>query len=327
MSNKYRLLLPDMFSEAAWALVRQRSDVEAESFPGNIAMADLHKRLPGVHGIALGGTPFRAPELAAAPQMKAVARIGVGYDAVDTVALSARGIPLLTTDIANSPSVAEQALFFMLALAKRWRILHDLVAEGRWPQRNDYLPGDLLGKTALVVGCGRIGSRTVKRCVAMEMTVLVYDPYIPADTVKALGATAVSDLDGAVSEADFVTIHCPKTPETVGMFDARRIGLMKPTAFLINTARGGIVDERALYAALTGGKLAGAGLDVFESEPPQTDHPLFSLDNVITAPHVAGVTREAFDRMCVRSVRNLLSVFDGNPDPLYVVNKDVLRKA
>ena len=327
MSNKYRLLLPDMFSEAAWALVRERSDVEAESFPGNIAPEELHKRLPGVHGIALGGTPFRAPEIAAAPQMKAVARIGVGYDAVDTVALSARGIPLLTTDIANSPSVAEQALFFMLALAKRWRVLHDLVTEGRWPQRNDNLPGDLLGKTVLVIGAGRIGSRTVKRCVAMEMTVLVYDPYLPAETIKALGATPASDLDAAVSQADFVTIHCPKTADSVGLFDAKRIARMKPTAFLINTARGGIVDEAALYEALVAKKIAGAGLDVFESEPPKRDNKLFQLDSVITAPHVAGVTREAFDRMCVRSIRNILSVFDGNPDPLYVVNKDYAGKA
>ncbi|MEO8560121.1 MAG: hydroxyacid dehydrogenase [Rhodospirillales bacterium] len=327
MSNKYRLLLPDMFSEAAWALVRERSDVEAESFPGNIAPEELHKRLPGVHGIALGGTPFRAPELAAAPQMKAVARIGVGYDAVDTVALSARGIPLLTTDIANSPSVAEQALFFMLTLAKRGAALHALVSEGRWMQRNEHLPSDLLGKTVLVVGCGRIGSRTVKRCVAMEMDVLVYDPYVSADAVKALGATAVSDLDAAVARADFVTIHCPKSKETLNLFDAARLARMKPTAFLINTARGGLVDEAALHAALDSGKLAGAGLDVFDAEPPRTDNKLFKLPNVITAPHVAGVTREAFDRMCVRSVRNLLSVFDGVPDPLYVVNKDYQGKA
>lgn len=324
MSNKYRLLLPDNFSEAGWAVIRARSDVEAESFPGNIAPAELHRRLQGVHGIALGATPFRAPELAAAPQMKAVARIGVGYDAVDTVALSAKGIPLLTTDIANSPSVAEQALFFMLALAKRWRVLHELVVEGRWAGRNEVLPGDLLGKTVLVIGMGRIGSRTVKRCLAMEMNVLVYDPYLPADAISKAGATPVTDLDAAVREADFVTIHCPKTQETVKLFDARRIGLMKKTAFLINTARGGIVDEAALYDALTGGKLAGAGIDVFETEPATADNKLFALPNVIVAPHVAGVTVEAFDRMCVRAARNLLSVFDGNPEALYVVNKDVM---
>jgi D-3-phosphoglycerate dehydrogenase len=324
VSNKYRLLLPDNFSEAGWAVIRARSDVEAESFPATIAPAELHKRLPGVHGIALGATPFRAPELAAAPQIKAVARIGVGYDAVDTVALSARGIPLLTTDIANSPSVAEQALFFMLALAKRWRVLHELVIEGRWPQRNDFLPGDLLGKTVLVIGMGRIGRRTVKRCLAMEMAVLVYDPYLPADAISKAGATPVGDLDKALPEADFVTIHCPKTPETVKLFDARRIGLMKPASFLINTARGGIVDEAALHEALTSGRLAGAGIDVFETEPATADNRLFALPNVIVAPHVAGVTREAFDRMCVRAARNLLSVFDGNPEPLYVVNKDVM---
>ncbi len=327
MSNKYRLLLPDNFSQAGWDVLKERSDVEAESFSTTITPDELHKRLPGVHGIALGATPFRAPELAAAPQIKAVARIGVGYDAVDTVALSAAGIPLLTTDIANSPSVAEQALFFMLTLAKRGAHLHALVSEGRWLQRNEHLPSDLLGKTVLVIGCGRIGSRTVKRCVAMEMDVLVYDPYVPAATIKVLGATQVSDLDAAVSRADFVTIHCPKSKETLNLFDAARIARMKPTAFLINTARGGLVDEAALHQALDSGKLAGAGLDVFDAEPPRPENPLFKLKNVITAPHVAGVTREAFDRMCVRSIRNLLSVFDGNPDPLYVVNKEYQGKA
>jgi D-3-phosphoglycerate dehydrogenase len=176
----------------------------------------------------------------------------------------------------------------------------------------------------LIVGFGRIGSRSAKRCQAMDMQVLVYDPYRPAAEIKATGCEPVAELDTALPRADFVTIHCPKTPETVGMFNAARLAAMKPTAYLVNTARGGIIDEPALHAALTSGKLAGAGLDVFEQEPTPVSNPLLKLANVISAPHMAGVTRESLDRMGRETARNILSVFDGHPIGENVINKDVL---
>ena len=134
----------------------------------------------------------------------------------------------------------------------------------------------------------------------------------------------MAELDAALPRADFVTIHCPKTPETIGLFNAARIGLMKPTSYLINTARGGIVKEAALYEALTTGKLAGAGIDVFEQEPPPVSHALFALPNVIMAPHVAGVTVEAVIRMSEQTARNILSVLDGDPIRQNIINQDVL---
>jgi D-3-phosphoglycerate dehydrogenase len=225
---------------------------------------------------------------------------------------------------ANSPSVAEQALFMMLTLAKRASEMHAMVKDGTWANRLGVLPFDLYGKTVLIVGFGRIGTRTAKRCLAMEMKVLVYDPYKPASEINAAGCEAVPDLDAALPRADFVTIHCPKTPETIGLFNAARFKQMKPTAYLINTARGGIVDEKALHDALVSGKLAGAGLDVFEQEPPPHGHSLFELPNVIIAPHVAGVTREAVDRMSEQTALNILSVLDGEPIRQNVINHDVL---
>ena len=225
---------------------------------------------------------------------------------------------------ANSPSVAEQALFMMLTLAKRAVEMHALVRDGAWASRLGLLPYDLFGKTVLIVGFGRIGTRTAKRCLAMEMNVLVYDPYRPAAEVKAAACEPVTDIDAALPRADFVSLHCPKTPETVGMFNAARLKRLKPTAYLINTARGGIVEEKALYDALVSGKLAGAGLDVFEQEPPPSGHSLFELPNVIMAPHVAGVTREAVDRMSEQTARNILSALDGEPIRQNVINQDVL---
>jgi D-3-phosphoglycerate dehydrogenase len=326
-TNKKKVLLTESMAQTGWALLRERGDIETVGFPNAITTTDflavLEKQSP-VHAVALGVTRFGEAELAAAKAMQVVARIGVGYDAVDVPALTKRRVPLMVAGTANSPSVAEQALFMMMALAKRGAELHGMVRDGRWAKRLSALPIDLFGKTVLIVGFGRIGTRSAKRCQAMEMNVLVYDPYMPAATITAAGCEPVGDLDVALPRADFVSIHCPKTPETVGMFNAARLARMKPSAYLVNTARGGIIDEPALHAALTSGKLAGAGLDVFEQEPTPTNNPLLQLANVISAPHMAGVTREALGRMSEQTARNVLSVFDGAPIRDNVINKEVL---
>jgi D-3-phosphoglycerate dehydrogenase len=326
-TNKKKIFITESMSQQGRALLKERDDIEIVEFPNMISAADFEAMLRAqapVHGVALGATRFGEPELEASKDMKVVTRIGVGYDAVDIPALSRRKIPLMVAGTANSPSVAEQALFMMLTLAKRAVEMHSIVKDGKWGHRLGMLPYDLFGKTVLIVGFGRIGTRTAKRCLAMEMSVLIYDPYKSAAEIKAAGCEQVSDLDAALPRADFVSIHCPKTPETVGMFNAARLKRMKATAYLINTARGGIVDEPALYDALVGGKLAGAGLDVFEQEPPPSGHSLFELPNVIMAPHVAGVTREAVDRMSEQTARNILSALDGEPIRQNVINQDVL---
>jgi D-3-phosphoglycerate dehydrogenase len=326
-TNKKKIFVTESMSHQGRALLRERDDIEIVEFPNMISASDFEAMLKAqapVHGVALGATRFGEPELEASKDMMVVTRIGVGYDAVDIPALSRRRIPLMVAGTANSPSVAEQALFMMLTLAKRAVEMHSIVRDGKWGHRLGMLPYDLFGKTVLIVGFGRIGTRTAKRCLAMEMNVLIYDPYKSTAEIKAAGCEQVSDLDAALPRADFVSIHCPKTPETVGMFNAARLKRMKPTAFLINTARGGIIDEAALYDALASGKLAGAGLDVFEQEPPPSGHSLFALPNVIMAPHVAGVTREAVDRMSEQTARNILSALDGEPIRQNVINQDVL---
>ncbi len=326
-TNKKKLLITESMSQQGWKLFRERGDIEAIEFPNMISAQDfdtmLRQHAP-VHGVALGATAFGENELEASQDMKVVARIGVGFDAVDVPALSRRNVPLMVAGTANSPSVAEQAIFMMMTLAKRGTELHALVKDGKWSTRLGLLPFDLYGKTLLIVGFGRIGTRTAKRCLAMEMNVLVYDPYKSAAEIKAAGCEPVTDLDKALPRADFISLHCPKTPETVGLINAARLKLMKPTAYLVNTARGGIVVEAALHDALVSGRLAGAGLDVFEQEPPPVGHSLFELPNVIIAPHVAGVTREALDRMGEQTARNILSALDGEHIRQNVINQDVL---
>src|ERR1700751_3153553 len=326
-TNKKKIFVTQTLSPKARSLLTARDDIELVEFPNLISSPDfvamLQQHAP-VHGVALGATPFGEAELEASKDMKVVTRIGVGYDAVDVPALSRRKVPLMVAGTANSPSVAEQALFMMLMLAKRATEMHEMVKNGTWPSRLSQLPFDLYGKTLLIVGFGRIGTRTAKRCLAMEMRVLVYDPYKPPAEITAAGCEAVPDLDAALPRADFVTIHCPKSPETVGLFNATRFKLIKPTPYLINTARGGIVDEKALHEALVSKKIAGAGLDVFEQEPPPVGQPLHGLPNVIMAPHVAGVTVEAVDSMSEQTARNILSALDGAPIRQNVINQDVL---
>ena len=321
---KKKLLLPDTMARTGWELARSRADVDAVPFSPTVPNLEFRKLLGDAEGVALTSTPLRAADIEAAPRLRAVGRIGVGYDAVDLAALTGRGIPLMTCGTDNSPTVAEYALFMMLLLTKG-ATMDALPRQGRWSERYNFLPTELMNKTLLIVGFGRIGTRIARRCLAMDMAVEVYDPYVPAEAVRAAGCKPVADLDAALPRADFVTLHCPKTPETTNLFDAARLARMKPSARLINTARGGIVDEHALHAALASGKLAGAGVDVFSPEPPLTDNPLFTLKNVIVAPHMAGNSRESLDRKAVTVVRNLLSVLDGAPRTEYVVNPESLR--
>jgi D-3-phosphoglycerate dehydrogenase len=155
------------------------------------------------------------------------------------------------------------------------------------------------------------------------MNVLIYDPYVDAGKIIAAGCTPVADLDAALPGADFVSIHCPKNPETIGMFNAARLGAMKQGAFIVNTARGGIIDEPALHAALTSGHLAGAGLDVFDLEPTPVNNSLLTLDTVIASPHMAGVTTESVAGMALVTAQNILSVLDGSPNTANTINPEV----
>ena len=325
MKNVKVLLVPDFMDEAGVRLLRARGDVEVVTYVPSIAPPDFHALLAGASGVALSYTKFGRPEVAASPKLEVVARIGVGFDAVDVPVLTEHGLPLMVAGTANSTSVAEHAVFMMMAVAKRALDLDGRMRRGVWHDRKDALPRELSGATVLVVGFGRIGTRTAPRCAAFGMHVLVYDPYISAETVAKAGYEKVDDLDQALARSDYVSIHCPRNAETVGLFGAARLARMKPGAVLVNTARGGIVDEPALLSALQSGHLAGAGLDVVAVEPAGPGNALLQRPDVISSPHMAGVTVEAMAAMAVASARNMLSVLDGAPIAENVVNPEVLK--
>ena len=327
-TNKKRVLHTDTMGKSGLEILKKREDVEAIPFSNFMSSADyqaLLKKHAPVAGVVLGGTSFGAAEHAAAGQLQVVARTGVGYDAIDIPAMTKVKIPVMIAGTANSPSVAEHAMYFMLTLARKGPELSALVKENRWKERvtPKYVSNDMFEKNVLIIGFGRIGTRQAKRCQAMECKVFVYDPYVKPEVIKAAGCQPVKNLDDAIPLADFITIHCPKTPETIGMFNAARMKKMKRTAYLVSTARGGIVDEKALHAALTDGTLPAAALDVFDKEPPDADNPLFKLPNLICSPHIAGVTAEAMERMAAQAAECVLSVFDGKPKKENAVNPEV----
>lgn len=323
-SNRKKVLVPHTMGEEGTQLLRAREDIEVEIYSATISQTELLPILSEAAGIALSGTPYRQAEMDASPVMQVVARIGVGYDAVEVPALTARRVPLMVAGTANSTSVAEHAFHLMMALAKRSTALDGMVRKGTWADRHGGLPMELSGKTALIVGFGRIGTRSARRCQGFDMNVLIYDPYVPAEKITDAGCERVTDLDAALPRVDFVSIHCPKNAETIGMFNAARFARMKRGAFIVNTARGGIIDELALYAALSSGHLAGAGLDVFDMEPTPVNNTLLQLDTVITSPHMAGVTTESVAGMAKVTAENILSVLDGNPNRNNAINPEVL---
>src|ERR1700693_3848401 len=211
-SNIKKLLLPTTMAKAGGAIVEAREDVEGVPYDVTGPKAEMHKLLEDVAGVALSVQPFSNPELDAGPNLEVVARIGVGYDAVDVPVLTARKLPLMIAGTANSVSVAEAGVFLLMSLARKGAAMDALVKEGRWRDRYNEMPVDLYGKTALIIGFGKIGTRSAKRLGAMEMNVLVYDPYMYSETIRGMGYEPVGNLDAAVARADFIKIHCPKTP-------------------------------------------------------------------------------------------------------------------
>ena len=323
-SNRKKVLVPHTMGEEGTELLRARDDIEMEIYSATISQSELLPILSDAAGIALSGTPYKQAEMDASPAMQVVARIGVGYDAVEVPALTVRRVPLMVAGTANSTSVAEHAFHLMMALAKRSTALDGLVRKGTWADRHGGLPMELSGKTALIVGFGRIGTRSARRCQGFDMNVLIYDPYVSAEKITEAGCERVTNLDAALPRVEFVSIHCPKNAETIGMFNAARFARMKRGAFIVNTARGGIIDEPALHAALSSGHLAGAGLDVFDMEPTPVNNTLLQLDTVITSPHMAGVTTESVAGMAKVTAENILSVLDGTPNRSNAINPEVL---
>ena len=248
------------------------------------------------------------------PELLAVATAGAGYDVVDVDACTEAGIVVCHNSGPGAEAVAEHALAMMLALAKKLVLADRTMRSGAVRDRSPLRGTELLAKTLGVVGLGAIGSRLVELCAPFRMTVLAHDPYVDRAHAASLGAELV-DLDELLDRADVVQATCPLTPETTGLFGRDAFVKMRPSAFFVTTARGEVHDEHALLDALDGGQIAGAGLDVFHTEPVDPDHPLLARDDVVASPHTAGITAEAAHGLAVAAARQWLTVFAGRIPP------------
>ncbi|TFH35288.1 MAG: hydroxyacid dehydrogenase [Dehalococcoidia bacterium] len=283
----------------------------------------LAKVVTEAYTIGVRLAPITAELMASAPHLKIVANHGVGYDNIDVAAATARRIVVVTTPKANAVSVAEHILSLMLCLANRICVANTDLKAGKFVQREDYIGVELKGKTLGVVGLGRIGSETARKCKSgFGMNIMAYDPYLSAETFERTGYRRTETLGPLLEDADFVVLCVPLTPETTNMIGARELSWMKPSSFLVKTSRGGIVNEAALYKALSEGKIAGSAMDVFVKEPPTPDNPLLTLDNFIATPHVAGATYAAMRRMATDMAEEIVRVLSGE-QPLYPLNPEV----
>jgi D-3-phosphoglycerate dehydrogenase len=260
--------------------------------------------------------------MAACKQLKVVGRHGVGLDTVDIPAATRLGIAVVHAPGSNSQAVAEHALMLMLVCVKRALAIDRLTRAGDWGGRRDSQNTELGGKTLGIIGVGNVGRRVAKFAGAIGMRVLGCDPYVPDDELRRRGAEPVKSLEALLPQVDVLTCHTPLTPETKHMINPRTLGLLKPGAIYVNTSRGGVQQEEALFEALTRGQLAAAGIDVWEEEPASRDNKLFNLDNVVCSSHVAGVTREASRQASLLVTSEMLRVLRGEkPDVL--VNPEV----
>lgn len=288
---------------------------------------ELIERLrDGVVATIAGGEPYTARVLESAPGLRIIARWGVGYDKVDVAAASRSGVPVAMAFGANHESVAEYAHAMALALACRIGPRDQMVKSGAW--FFDGFHQGLWGRTAGIVGLGRIGGAMARRCVASQMRTMVFDPFASNEQLEALGAERADSLEALFSKADLISVHAPSTPETRHMVNADRLALVKPTAILVNTSRGPLIDEAALVAALDEGRIGGVGLDVFETEPLPATSRLRSFDNVLLSPHVSGMDKMAERLVTERCIANILQYFEGRSDAIlpYVINPEVLKR-
>jgi len=305
-----KVLVSDPVSDEA---IKAMEDAGLEvDIKTGLSKEELIKIIPDYDAIVVRSqTKVTKDVIEAAKKLKIIGRAGVGIDNIDVDTATQKGIVVVNAPGGNTVSTAELTLGMILAAARRIPQACKSVKEGKW-ERKKFVGMELRGKTLGIIGLGRVGYEVAKRARALEMNILAYDPYISEERAEAIGVKLV-ELEELLRNSDIVTIHVPKTTETIKFISHREIEMMKNGVYLINCARGGIVDEEALYKALINGKIALAALDVYEKEPPNEDNPLIQLDNVITTPHIGASTREAQVSVGMTIAEEIINMYKGLP--------------
>lgn len=313
-------IVPDPIHEDGVAKLREQFRVEILAGHDDAAKREAFSRADAV---IIRNLPIPSDLIDASPHLKVIAKHGTGVDNIDLSAATHRGIVVANVPGANADAVAEGAVVLMLAALRQVPAVHDFVARGDYAMRWKLHYGQLWERTLGLVGIGNVGARVARICAeGFKMRVVAYDPFLAADAIAARGAEKADDLQSLLKLADVVSLHIPLTDGTFHMISREQLRLMKPAAILVNTARGPLIDENALVEALTQGWISGAGLDVYEVEPPPPDAPILRAPNVVLSPHTAGSTDEAYRSLAVASAEIALDVIAGQR-PSGLLNPEV----
>ena len=305
-----KILVIQPIHEAGIELLKSNSDYEFEIVE-NVDPEFLKSKIKDCDGLSIRTAKLTSDVIEVAEKLKIISRHGVGYDNIDLEAVKQKNLTLAITATANAVAVAEHVMFMLLNISKRKNMYDTTVKEGKFNDRNK-LPKtvEIWNKNILIAGFGRIGQALIKRCLGFEMKVFVYDPFVPKDIIEKLGGIKVDSMEKASKDMDAISLHIPLNDKTKNIINYDLLKTMKKNCIIINAARGGIVNENDLDKALNENLIFGAGLDVFETEPPEEKNPLLKNDKVFLSPHTAAFTEECMTRMGKETIQNMLDFFD-----------------
>ena len=318
MPEKKKILVIQNIHQEGINLLKRNSNYEFEIF--DEINEDLKQKIVDCDAISIRTAKLPNEIISSAKKLQVISRHGVGYDNIDLKSTKEIGATLTITATANAVAVAEHVMFMLLNISKRKDMYDQSVKLGKFNDRNK-LPKtiELWGKNILIAGFGRIGQALIKRCLGFEMNVFVYDPYINDEKIKSLGGKKVNDIKEAVKEMDAISLHMPLNDETKNIVNYDLLRSMKTNCIVVNAARGGIINEVDLDKALRENLIFGAGLDVFETEPPKSDNPLLKNDKVFLSPHTAAFTEECMIRMGKETIQNIIDFFEKKLDKSKII--------
>lgn len=314
-----KILIIQPIHEAGIELLKYNNNYEFEIIE-DAEISNLKSKIVDCDGVSIRTAKLSAEAINAAENLKIISRHGVGYDNIDLKSSKDKNITIAITAKANAIAVAEHVMFLLLSISKRKNMYDDSVKTGKFNERNR-LPKtvELWNKNILIAGFGRIGKALIKRCLGFEMNVFVYDPFVSSDVIENIGGKKVENLEDSIKKMDAVSLHVPLTEKTKNLINYELLKTMKKNCIIINAARGGIVNEFDLDRALNENLIFGAGIDVFEKEPPDDNNPLLKNDKVFLSPHTAAFTEECMTRMGIETIQNIIDFFDNKLEESKIV--------
>ena len=314
-----KILIIQPIHEAGIELLKNNINYEFEIIE-DAEISNLKSKIVDCDGVSIRTAKLPAEAINAAKSLKIISRHGVGYDNIDLKSSKDKNITIAITAKANAIAVAEHVMFMLLSISKRKNMYDESVKTGKFEERNK-LPKtvELWNKNILIAGFGRIGKALIKRCLGFEMNVFVYDPFVSSDVIEDIGGKKVENLEDSIKKMDVVSLHVPLTEKTKNLINYELLKTMKKNCIIINAARGGIVNETDLDRALNENLIFGAGIDVFEKEPPDDNNPLLKNEKVFLSPHTASFTEECMTRMGIETIQNIIDFFDEKLDKSKIV--------